>query len=271
MRLWVLSDLHVSPRAARAATMFADAMPSADVAVVAGDLCEGAEDAITFLARTITLTMPVVYTLGNHEFYGEYLEEARRTARAWAARTSNLYLLDDDEVIINGVRFVGSTLWTNYALYSHGERARQPASMAIAGRLLADHSQILMEPVQTGFIARNFSPRDALTLHEQSVAFLDQALARTHLGSTVVVTHHAPHPQSVSKRFENHPLTPAFVSDLSSLIDRHQPDVWIHGHTHQPFDYLVEPLGGTATRVICNPRGYLNENPSFNSRLVVEV
>jgi Icc-related predicted phosphoesterase len=271
MRLWVLSDLHVSSRVARTAAMFPDAVPSADIAVMAGDLCEGVEDAITFLARTITRTMPVVYTLGNHEYYGEYLEEARRTARAWARRTPNLYLLDDDEAIINGVRFVGSTLWTNYAIYSHGERARQTAAMGIAGRLLADHGQILMQPAQTGFIARNFSPRDALALHEQSVAFLDQALTRPHHGPTVVVTHHAPHPKSVSKRFADDPLTPAFVSDLSSLIDRHQPDVWIHGHTHQPFDYLVEPLEGTTTRVICNPRGYLSETPSFNFRLVIDV
>lgn len=271
MRLWVLSDLHVSPRVARSATMFHGAIPAADVAVVAGDLCEGVEDAITFLARTISLAMPVVYTLGNHEYYGEYFEEARSTARALAERTANIHLLDDNEIVIDGVRFVGSTLWTNYKLFSHGERAQQIAAMGTAGRLLADHSQILMKPAQTGFIARNFSPRDALTLHEQGVTFLDQALARPHDGPTVVVTHHAPHLKSVARRFASDPLTPAFVSDLSSLIDRRQPELWIHGHTHHPFDYLIEPLEGTTTRVICNPRGYLNETPAFDFRLVIEI
>ncbi len=271
MRLWILSDLHVPARVARTATMFADAMPAADVAVVAGDVCEGVEDAITFLARTITLKMPVVFTLGNHEYYGEYVQEARRTARAWADRTSNLYLLDDGEVVIDGVRFVGSTLWTDYHLSSHGERARQIAAMYAAERLLSDHNQILMEPERPGYIARNFSPRDALALHGASVAFLDHALARPHNGSTVVVTHHAPHPGSVSPRFEGDAMTPAFVSNLSSLIDRRQPDLWVHGHVHQPFKYCIRPLEGRTTKVVCNPRGYLNENPLFDPQLVVEV
>ena len=271
MKLWILSDLHVPSRVARTATLFADAAPAADVAVVAGDVCEGVEDAITFLIRTITRNMPVVFTLGNHEFYGEYLQEARRVARAQASRTPHLHLLDDDQVVIGGVRFVGSTLWTDYKLYASGERARQNAAMYAAERGLADHNQVLMEPEKPGYVARNFSPRDALALHETSVSFLRGTLARPHDGPTVVVTHHAPHPNSVHPRFAGDALSPAFVSDLSTLIDSGQPELWVHGHTHQPFDYMVEPLNGRATRVVCNPGGYFEENPGFEFRLVVEV
>ena len=42
----------------------------------------------------------------------------------------------------------------------------------------------------------------------------------------------------------------------------------MHGHTHSSFDYVVP---GTSTRIACNPMGYDDENPGFDSDMVVEV
>jgi broad specificity phosphatase PhoE len=81
--------------------------------------------------------------------------------------------------------------------------------MATARGQLADHSQILLEPEKPGWVARNFTPRDALALHDASVAFIDRMLARPHDGPTVVVTHHAPHRRSIHPRFSGDALTPA--------------------------------------------------------------
>jgi Icc-related predicted phosphoesterase len=87
-------------------------------------------------------------------------------------------------------------------------------------------------------------------------------------GKTVVVTHHAPHPISIAPRYARDALNPAFASDLTDVISQHQPDLWVHGHTHSSFDYVVP---GTKTRVVCNPMGYDDENPSFDVGLVVEL
>lgn len=173
MRLWILSDLRLWRSQARGGYMPV-AMPDADVAIVAGDIVEGVEDAITWLARTITVKMPMVYVLGNHKFYGEYLQEARRVAKAQAALVPALHLLDDNAVVIDGVRFLGSTLWTDCMLHAHGERALQRAAMRTIQDRLEDHRQILMEPAQSHHIARNFKPRDALAMHEASVAWLER-------------------------------------------------------------------------------------------------
>jgi Icc-related predicted phosphoesterase len=272
MRLWILSDLHISTAVARTGTMFDDAIPDADVAVIAGDITEGVEEAITWLSRTITRRMPVVYVLGNHEFYGEYLDEARRVAQAQAARVPNLHLLDDSTAMIDGVRFIGATLWTDYRLYSHGERTRQLVAMHNARSRIIDYHQILMEPAQPGFIARNFLPSDALELHKLSCAYIEDQLTVEIDGPTVVVTHHAPHRQSSHPHFDGDPATPAFVSDLSSLIDLGQPTLWVHGHTHHNVDYVLTPLDGPPTRVVANQRGYQGvEIPGFDWRFVVEV
>ena len=83
-------------------------------------------------------------------------------------------------------------------------------------------------------------------------------------GTTVVVTHHVPHPASIAPRFTDHPLNPAFVSNLEDLMGHAR--LWIHGHTHHAFDYTVR-----GTRVLSNPRGYAGEETGFRADLVVEI
>jgi hypothetical protein len=85
-----------------------------------------------------------------------------------------------------------------------------------------------------------------------------------------VVTHHAPSPASIHPRFAASPLNACFVSNAEHLLDGDRVRLWIHGHTHDSFDYVVN-----GTRVVCNPRGYakngVNENPRFDAEFVVDV
>lgn len=272
MKLWILSDLHLSRKELGARDLALDLSPEADLAVVAGDICEGIEDAIAWLAEAIAYRMPVIFVAGNHEFYGEYIEQARRVAKSQADRVRNVHFLDDEEVSINGVRFLGCTLWTDYAVSAQGDASRRRATMRAIKSRLSDHVQIWIDPAQTGFVARHFEPRDALALHEKSVAWLSAKLSEPHAGQTVVVTHHAPHPRSIAQHWADDVLTPAFVSDLSHLIEETRPELWIHGHTHVSFDYPVASEDGNFTRLICNPRGYSEtENERFDPHLVVEI
>jgi hypothetical protein len=105
-------------------------------------------------------------------------------------------------------------------------------------------------------------PSDTLALHRVSRAWLNGQLALPHAGPTVVVTHHAPHPTSLpAPGFD---LGHCYASDLSSLIDARQPDLWVHGHVHNSVDYRIG-----ATRVVCNPRGHVEEESArtFGSSL----
>ena len=105
-------------------------------------------------------------------------------------------------------------------------------------------------------------------LHKRSRNFLEDELARPFDGATVVVTHHAPHPRSMHSRYGSDLLSAAYVSDLTTVIEAGQPNLWVHGHVHESFDYRVG-----ATRVVCNPHGYGAgiENPKFDPGLVLEV
>ena len=111
-----------------------------------------------------------------------------------------------------------------------------------------------------------FRPQEAALLHHQSKTYLAEVLATPFRGPTVVISHHACHPRSIHPEFMSDSLTGAFASDLSTLIEAHQPTLWVHGHVHQSFDYRVGE-----TRILCNPHGYGTENPNFDGALVVEV
>jgi Icc-related predicted phosphoesterase len=113
-----------------------------------------------------------------------------------------------------------------------------------------------------------FRPLEAALLHQRSKTYIAETLAVPFTaGPTVVVSHHAVHWDSVHPRFRSDPLTGAFVSDLSTLIETYRPTLWVHGHVHNSSDYRI----GGATRVICNPHGYADENPDFDGTMVVEV
>lgn len=264
MKIWVLSDLHMTTfeHTLHGLSSVSPTVPEADLAVIAGDVGDGVETSAHWLAEHIRPHMPVVWVLGNHEYYGGWFRTSRNLARR-LAKELDLTLLDDDVAVIDNIRFAGSTLWTDYDLYARGDENVRREHMVYARMYLSDHRQIDLE---AGKMDR-FLPLHAREQHLASRAWLDRTLAEPFSGETVVVTHHAPSTKSVSSQYAGDPLTPAFVSGLDDLILAHQPHCWIHGHTHESFDYR---LG--RTRVLCNPRGYGQENlNAFRSDLVITV
>lgn len=248
MRIHILSDLHLE---------FAPFQPSnvaADVIVLAGDIHTGMKG-LKWIRETFP-TKPVVYVLGNHEFYGQKIPKLTDEIKA-AAADSNIDVLENDRVEIGGVVFVGATLWTDFRLNGDVVMAEVTAQ---AG--MTDFRRIRVTPSY-----RRFRPADARRFHRQSLEWLDQQTRAAQASKVVVVTHHAPSPRSIPERFRNDPLNPAFASNLEGFIASSNAQLWIHGHIHQSSDYVVG-----STRVIANPRGYPGEiQIGFNPALVVEV
>jgi len=254
MRLQVLSDLHGDVLPPRPIAVGADV----DAVIVAGDTCQGAQEAFAHIRRIVPMSIPVVMVLGNHEHYGRCLPEELAVARA-EAPAYGIHLLENDAAVIGDVRFVGCTLWTDYRVFGS---ANVPAAMRTAAQGLNDHRRITWSKRPWA----RFRPAEALLLHSRSRKFLQAALHAEHAGPTVVITHHAPHPRSLHPRYEKDLLSAAYVSDLEDLIVAAAPALWVHGHVHTSFDYAVG-----RTRVLCNPHGYGGENPDFDPGLVVEV
>jgi predicted phosphodiesterase len=253
MKLHVLSDLHLSVAPLEAPET------DADVVILAGDIARPRE-AIEWAGG---FAKPVLYVPGNHEFYGGSIPGTIRQLREHA-RASNVHVLDDDAVTIGGVRFLGTTLWSDFRLFGAGE-ARDVAIEA-ALRFVRDFTRIRIDDRS----ATAFTPAESAALFARHARWLESRLVEPFDGPTVVITHHAPSRQSTHSRFADSPLNVCFVSDAEELVGTSGAALWIHGHTHDSFDYVVG-----ATRVVCNPRGYakngVNENVHFDPRLVLEV
>jgi Icc-related predicted phosphoesterase len=159
------------------------------------------------------------------------------------------------------MKFVEPTL--SETEYLQNARARAFAKLK---RSMPEYNEVYVDAVRSERLPRLMRPADAYKLHVVSRKYIESELVRHFEGQTVVVSHHAPHPRSISDQFKSHPLNPAFVSDLSRMIDRYAPDMWIHGHTHSSFDYFVGP-----TRIICNPHGGPHPNPQFEWQKVIAI
>lgn len=238
-KLAILSDIHVEFEAFNPDILL-EGHP--DVIILAGDIGTGTSG-VAF-AKTLD-PVPVIYVPGNHEYY-RYHFARNLQAMHDLARESNVNVLDNRGVFVDGVRFLGTTLWTDYAI--HGN-----ATHALANARLADQQLI-----SYGDTNQLFTTLDALEEHKVAKVFLDTEMVNPHEGSTVVVTHHAPHPNSIAPQYRgtNDRLTPAFVSDLSDILEAHPIDLWVHGHDHNDHDYEV-----FGTRVVSAQKGYPGEKP----------
>jgi predicted phosphodiesterase len=256
MRVHVLSDLHLGVHDMERP------LTDADVVVLAGDIGPPR----LAVAWALRFDRPVLYVLGNHEFYGGSIERTAAEFERLCAGTQ-VHVLDDREIVIGGVRFLGSTLWTDFLLQGGGE-AKELAVDA-AQRFMRDFRRIRILSGDNDGDAL-FTPADAAVRFTRHAAWLDAQLDTAHAGPTVVITHHAPSPRSIHPRFAGSALNACFVSDAERLVGAARVRWWIHGHTHDSFDYELN-----GTRVLCNPRGYakngVNENPLFDPGLTIRV
>jgi predicted phosphodiesterase len=255
MRLWIWSDLHLELQR----PIFVDAAPEADAILCAGDLCQA--DALGDHAQRIIdrYGLPIIFVPGNHEFY---------SAPGWPARTKPrdhllmkqvaaaskswrrpLHVLDDDVIELGGIRVVGSTLWTDFrmGLVDEPDLSRR---MLSAPSQLADFTNIWLSERE------RLTPQAMLGFHQQSRSFIKRQLAIPFNGSTVVITHHLPHPACTPAAYRGWGTNHLFACSeevFGRVFDsRVAPALWVCGHTHHPSDVTVG-----RTRIVCNPYGYL--------------
>lgn len=216
-----------------------------DVFVIAGDL-HTKLNGLHWIKENVT-DRPVIYVLGNHEYYtGESIDfladKMKRRIDEW--QIQNVHLLENEYVDLDGVRFIGATLWTDYNLLSNHH-----LSMMIARDYMNDFQIDCRKNIRKGY-GKRVEPSDFLRKHSFSKKFIFENITE----NTVVITHHAPSGKSV-REFDS--LSPAYASELGYWISNSDPapKIWIHGHTHYNVDYMINK-----TRVLTNQRGYEDEN-----------
>ena len=271
MKIQLLSDLHLEvhpnyrpPPAA-----------GADVLVLAGDigsyqkgsLLSDSDFGLQRFSPRHGWPTPVLFLPGNHEYDMLDFDQAHARLRETCERLGMVWL-EREVLLLDGVRFVGTTLWTDFDAL--GPAARQPG--ATIGQQLAAREKAFRAAnyyLRTTGSTRAGQPLLAQQVRELALecrGWLQQALATPHAGTTVAVTHFAPSLRSADPRYGMTPGTAGFCNAWDELLDG--ADFWLHGHLHAPSDYRHGRC-----RVVANPMGYArkNEQLGFKPGLMIDT
>jgi hypothetical protein len=212
--------------------------------------------------------------MGNHEHYNGDFATSHELLRE-ACDINSIDFLDKEVATINNVTFIGGTLWTDM-------NKEDPKTMNQISYLMNDFRIIQNSNKTTSFKDTKgnfqqryskFSPEDCVEDHKAFLKVIDDTITSNPTGTFVVVGHHAPSKKSVKPGYEKDLIVGgAYSSDLDEFILSHpQIKVWVHGHTHDKFDYMIG-----STRIVSNARGYVGyergtdkEDPFFP--ILIEV
>ena len=263
MKIAVCSDLHLE-----FGGLILRNTDNADVLILSGDICVSKDllelgspmsksEAIhDFFKNCSDEFKYVIYVVGNHEHYHGDFRDTLRDLKYNLHYLPNLYILEKEKVTLEGVTFVGGTLWTDM----NGE---DPMTLHAIGSMMNDfrcvknsNKKVSFRDADGNFHERvaKFSPEDAVEEHKKTVEYIRQVVEGKDDQKFVVVGHHAPSKLSTHPRYQNDTLmNGGYSSTLDFFIEAHpQIKLWTHGHTHEVFDYVLNQ-----TRIVCNPRGYI--------------
>lgn len=268
MRIKQMSDLHLEFDA----DFFPKNEENADILMLNGDICMGAymnkseespyyhkeQQFLKFFDFCSKEYEYVLYTPGNHEYYRGHIDTVDTNIRISLASFDNIHYLNNNSIIIDDITFLAGTLWTDM-------NNNDPITESIIRSMMNDFRLISWKDYcEKGY--KKFTPSDAAALHRKTLKFFDEASAGQD--NVVIMSHHAPSYKSVHPKYHNDTyMNHGYFSDLEQFIlDRPQIKLWTHGHMHDCFDYDIGE-----TKVICNPRGYKDENPNFSLDQIIEI
>jgi DNA repair exonuclease SbcCD nuclease subunit len=204
-----------------------------------------------FLSRCSFQFPHVVYIAGNHEFYHGRWNASLDHLREECNKFPNVYFLENELKVINDITFIGATLWTDC---NKGD----PLTLHALTDMMNDYRIIRND--EKGFT--KLRPAQSMYRHWQTISYLKSVLPDLKDKKVVFVGHHTPSHQSIHDRYKKDQLmNGGYHSDLSEFIlDHPQIKLWTHGHTHEPFDYMIGE-----TRIVCNPRGYSGHDEHADS------
>ncbi|OWQ86162.1 metallophosphoesterase [Roseateles aquatilis] len=280
MRLQLLSDLHLE----RQTDLQTIAVPGADLLVLAGDVgsYQAGSRLVTddfglgrFSPRRDGAPWPrVLYVPGNHEYDGIEYDIAHGRLRA-TCEELGIEWLDRAQIVIGDVRFLGTTLWSDFDGLAAGEAT--PTKQLAAREKAFRAANFYLRRYSTLIDGQHMLAERQRDLALDCQAWLREALAQPFDGRTVVVTHYAPSLRSADPRYGLTPGTAGFCNSLDELLPF--ADFWLHGHLHCMNDYVVESATGPhgdvphRCRVVSNPLGYAHkgEQADFRPDLIIEV
>ena len=234
MKVFPLSDIHLEAHY----QSFDRYRGEADIVVCAGDMHTRARGPKAL--RAIFDHQEILYTPGNHEYYGESIQHQDELLRQ-ECQEYGIHFLQRNTVEIGGITFAGCTLWTDFLLY--GEN-RQVEAIAETQKCLRDYHVIYADHKKMQII----TPADTIEIHKKDVAWLQEKIESQQEGPLIVMTHHGPSFKNVHPSYTEDIVSAGFASNLDELVKRSGAKYWFSGHSHCSQHFRI---GGTTVMQNC--------------------
>lgn len=255
MKIRILSDLHID------VSKFSIKPIGEDLLILAGDISNKPEDTFNFIKKYIQqglnleLELKVIFIMGNHDYYNDTIKDRLKYWKHFEQKLGpNFHFLHQNSIVLGDIEFYGTTLWSDVDI-----------SDVTDDKFFYYNDFNYIR--KTG-IYNKITPSDYSELYKQDLDKLTGFLDKETKFKRVIITHHLPSYKSVNEKYKDSYNNDLFASNLDDLILNHTEDIklWIHGHTHSSVDYKIGN-----TRILCNPRGYIDENEEFKQDLMVEL
>lgn len=259
MKISIHSDLHLE--FPENSAWLPNVSEDTDIILLVGDINVGEKLVKSVAAlQAENPQTTILFVAGNHEFYKHSHEHLVQHYIKQFASIPNAHFLENDAIELNGVRFLGCTLWTDFT-------ALEPTiNSNLAGQLVQNSiSDFRLIRIKE----RRMSFKDMIALNFESVEWLNRELAKNFNGTTVVLTHFPPLKYFQHPKFPQDEVSAYFLNDLEHLVKAHKPDYWFFGHNHWNADIEVH-----GCRFVSNQRGYPGEREVFETydeQLTVQV
>ena len=266
MKFDYCSDLHLDFDKESNRVLSSFPIDRSPVLILAGDIAEiailkGKRNALKtqvekFFEWVSTNYTCVLYVMGNHEYYDAELNYGVQNLRSIFKNMGldNIKVLENDTMEFDDTVVFGATMWTSM-------RNENPNVMNSVQNGMQDYRYI--KYIDEYYERVTITPEYTTQKYKTSISCIKNFIKLPTNKHKVVITHHAPHIQSIEMHYRGVALTDAYYEELFDLVFDSGIHTWVHGHTHSNSDYLIKH-----TRVVANPRGYWQyENLANNFKI----
>lgn len=252
MKVQYCSDLHLEFPENREYLKNNPLIPIGEILLLAGDILPLAliNKPYDFFDYACDNFKQVYWIPGNHEYYNYDIKDVPKPLNEKIKE--NLFLVDNQQLKINDVNFIFSTLWSHINEQNRWKIQQNVSDFFV----IKNHGS-------------NLSVLEFNELHKSSLFFLSDALTQTEKEKQVVITHHVPTLFNYPVQYKNSPINEAFATELFDFITGFKADYWIYGHHHSN----TPPFKISETEMLTNQLGYVrhNENKLFQLNAVFEI
>lgn len=293
MKIRVLSDLHLDLNDAHCLEL-----NDKDVfTVICGDTSGYLPLGIEWIKKNVKRGLCIA---GNHVVYNRVkdpakvktIQELKDQLHEEFPETGEVTFLDVNVGVykkeVNGILFLGSTMYTDYNLpvYSTPAENDQLINMRMAAHprqgmndwYFAPYSKSNYLGQDNEFTTSPLKPEHYLRWFNRTIERFEEALAENEKSDSpkpvVILTHHCPTTACLQSKYNDNGLSASYVSNLEDFIERHTSiKCWCCGHIHAQKVIVLGRKDGSECKVVMNPRGYHSyfEDMDFNPDIFIDT